>query len=138
LAADGKRVTGLVHIEGSALATAYRGRADAFPEAVRAGLRRIMVQVHRAADANLSGGGEAWSMPVPRRSGALARGMYSELRDDQAEIGNQAPHAWAIHTGEHPLWSAPPAVERPFLDEAVAGVDHLDIIQQEMVRGRVL
>lgn len=131
-------MTGVVHIEGAALATAYRGRAEAFPLALRRGLRRIMVQVHRASDANLSGGGEAWAYPVPRRSGALARGMYSELHEDRAEIGNQAPHAWAIHSGEHPYWRKPPAIAREFLDDAVEKVDHLDILQQEMVRGRVL
>lgn len=131
-------MTGIVNIDGVALGLAYRGRADAFPAAIKRGLRRIMVLVHRGADENLSGGGEAWANPVPRRSGALARGMYSELRDDSAEIGNQAPHAWAVHTGKHPLWRSPPAIAREFLDDATRKVDHLDVLQQEMQRGAVL
>lgn len=131
-------MTGTVHIDGEALALAYRGRADAFAPAVRQGLRRIMVGVHRAADAKLSGGGAAWAYPVPRRSGALARGMYSELRDGEAEIGNIAPHAWAVHSGEHPFWKAPPAIPRPFLDDAAKEVDHMQILQDEMARGGAL
>lgn len=131
----------IVNIEGSALALAYRGRADAFPGALRLGMRRVMVAVHREADAKLSGGGAAWAYPVPRRSGALARGMYSTQREDrgEVEIGNIAPHAWAIHQGAGPaFWRTPPAVERPYLDDAVEAVDHLDILQQEMARGGVL
>lgn len=127
---------GSVRIEGAPLATAYRGRAQAFPAALQQGLRRIMVAVHRAADEKLSGGGAAWAYPVPRRSGMLARGMYSELRDDSAEIGNIAPHAWAIHQGDGPpAWRKPPAVPRPFLDDAAQATDHLAILQQEMLRG---
>ena len=114
------------------LAKAYRGRAQRFPEAIKAGLRRIMVLVQRGADQKLSGGGAAWEYPVPRRSGALARGLYGTLGDDYAEIGNIAPHAWSIHSGNNPAWHSPPAIARPFLDDAAASVDHLAEMQSAL------
>lgn len=121
-----------VQINAAELAQKYRGRAADFPAAIQRGLRRIMVLVHRAADVNLSGGGAAWAYPVPRRSGALARGMYSKLDAGVAEIGNEAVHAWSVHSGKNPRWQSPPARPREFLYDATDKVDHLDILSDEM------
>ena len=123
-----------VRIDAAPLRAAYRGRAERFPAAIKHGLRRIMVAVQGGADAKLSGAGAAWSYPVPRRLGALARGMYGVVGDDFAEIGNTARHAWSVHTGRNRNWRSPPAVARPFIDDTVRGVDHLGILQAE-VRG---
>lgn len=123
-----------VSINGDELAAIYRARAKRFPEAVLAGLRRIYVAVERSANALLSGGGAAWSYPVPRRSGDLARGMYGRIDAFTAEIGNKASYAWAVHTGKHPRWRSPPAVARPFLTDGAGKVDHVAIMESA-VRG---
>jgi hypothetical protein len=124
-------VIGAVRINAAEIRSNYAERRDAFMPAVKRGLRRIMVEVQRGADALLSGGGAAWGYPVPRRRGVLARGLYGVLGDDFAEVGDRAPHAWSIHTGRNPRWRSPPARPRPFLDDASNRVDHLDILQTE-------
>lgn len=123
---------GTIHTNAAEMAAKYRGRAADFPQAIQRGLRRIMVLVHRGADANLSGAGAAWSDPVPRRRGVLARGMYSELRPGEAEIGNTAAHAWSVHSGKNPRWHSPPARPREFLYDATEKVDHVAVLGDEM------
>lgn len=113
-------------------ARAYADAAGRIPAAVERGFRKLAVMVHRAADANLSGPSAAWSYPVPRRSGDLARGMYSRSDAASAEVGNSAPHAWAVHSGQHPFWKSPPARPRPFLYDAADSVDAAEVIGGEL------
>lgn len=114
-----------VSLDLAPIAAAYRGAAEGFPQALQRAMRRIATLVHRAADRNLSGGAAAWAYPVPRRSGDLARGMASQASPIEAVIENRAPYAWAVHTGLHPRWPSPPARPRPFIEDAVATVDHM-------------
>lgn len=111
------------------LADAYRGAAAQFPQHLQRALRRLATLVHREADKRLSGPAPAWSYPVPRRSGNLARGMASQASPIDAVIENTAPHAWAVHSGVHPRWPSPPAKPRPFLGDAAAAVDHEQILR---------
>lgn len=121
-----------IAFDGAAAARGLQIAADKIPPAVGRGMRRIAVLVHRAADTNLSGPKAAWSYPVPRRSGDLARGMYSRSDLSTATIGNSAPHAWAVHSGVHPRWPVPPARQRPFLGDAAAGIDPVAEMQAEL------
>lgn len=121
-------------IDAAKLAAVYQARMRLFPQAVARALRTLAVLVHRQADRNLSGGGAAWNYPVPRRRGALARGLFSRSDMRSATVGNTAAHAWAIHSGVHPRWKSPPARPRPFLTDAADGIDHLAVMQNE-VRG---
>lgn len=116
------------------LAAVYQARMRLFPAAVRRALQILAVLVHRQADRNLSGAGAAWENPVPRRSGRLARGMFSRSDARTATIGNTAPHAWAVHSGLHPRWPSPPARPRQFLFDAANATDHLGVMQNA-VRG---
>lgn len=124
-------------IDAGKLAAVYQARMRLFPQAVARALRTLAVLVHRQADRNISGGGAAWNYPVPRRSGVLARSLYSKSGDKWAVVGADlgvAPYAWAIHSGVHPRWKSPPARPRPFLTDAADGIDHLAVMQNE-VRG---
>lgn len=122
---------GAIRINTDEVAANYAARRDAFGGALKRGLRRLMVNVQRAADRRLSGGGAAWTYPVPRRRGVLARSLYGTVGDDFAEVGNTAVHAWSIHSGKNPRWRTPPARPREFLGDAVNETDHLDILQAE-------
>jgi hypothetical protein len=110
------------------IAADYRGAAQGFPEALQRAFRRLATIVHRAADQRLSGPSAAWSYPVPRRTGDLARGMASNASAFDAVIENTVPYAWAVHTGIHPRWPSPPARPRPFLADAAAQTDHVAIL----------
>ena len=112
----------------STLPERFRQRVQGWDAALRAGLRRIATLVEREAMRNLSGPGGANSpghYPVPRRTGFLARSMFSRVRGRTAEVGNTAEYAPAIHNGFRAFGNphAPYYGARPFLADAAQTVD---------------
>ena len=115
------------------LAALYAQRAREVPDAARRGFRNWLTTVDRAAVKNLTGGGSdaPGSYPVPIRRGNLRRGQGTRVTGEmQGIVFNRTAYANAIHRGMTP-YNNPKArysyLGRPFLDDAVASVDALDI-----------
>jgi hypothetical protein len=90
-----------VWTNAGAVARAYRKRMSQWAAGLRAGLRRIALEVERRQVDNLSGGGTspAGSYPVPIRSGNLRRSTGFRVEPLVAFVFNTALYARAIHNG---------------------------------------
>lgn len=125
----------------SELPANLRTRVAGWDAALRRGLRRIATLVERGAMRNLSGPGgnrAPGAYPVPRRTGFLARSMYSTVRARSAEVGNTAEYAAAVHNGFRAYGNphAPYYGRRPYLEDAARDVDPLQELADAL--GRVL
>ncbi len=103
----------------SPLARKWKQRAAALEAAKRRGLRNAAVAVDNEQVNNLSGSGAdaAGAYPVPVRTGNLRRGHFFEARlSSFAIVGNTTEYAMAVHK------------DRPFLDDAAAAVDVVEIM----------
>lgn len=123
----------------STIPETMRRRVAQWDVALRAGLRNIATQVEREATRNLSGPGGAGNpgaYPVPRRTGFLARAMFSRVRARSAEVGNTATYARSVHNGFRAYGNpaAPFYGRRPYLEDAAASVDPLREIADALER----
>lgn len=130
-------MTGVRFHHESEIPARLRERVQGWDAALRRAMRRIAGLTERAANRRLSGPGGArnpGAYPVPRRTGFLARSLYSKAGARTAEVGNTAAYAASVHNGFRAFGNpaAPYYGPRPYLDDAVAGVDPLEEIAREL------
>ncbi|MBR0346032.1 MAG: hypothetical protein IJI03_12320 [Rudaea sp.] len=88
------------------VAAKFSAKAEAIPDAVGKGVRSWLLATEAQAVRNLTGGGAAWTYPVPVRTGNL-RGART-VQQPSPGIGIiqfTAAYAWAIHTGKVTQWA---------------------------------
>lgn len=109
-------------------------------DALRKGMRRLVLSVEQQAVKRLTGAGtaKAGSYPVPIRSGVLRRSMGVRIAGPMLGfVFNRAEYAKPIHDGFHPYGNkkAPWVMGRRFMDDAVDAVDGNAIMQTALREG---
>lgn len=107
-------------------------------DALRKGMRRLVLNVEQQAVKRLTGAGAPRSYPVPQPSGVLRRSMGVRIAGPLLGfVFNRAEYAKAIHDGFFPHGNkkAPWVMGRRFMDDAVDAVDGNAIMQTALREG---